>query len=269
MQAVQVGKLLRYLQAPPALALNGVPGPVLSREGLGRKIVVNVGVAITLRIAVRGGRLRRERWRRRGNKGVGILPLGQHFGVAQDLLGRNCQSALLNHVFRNRCRVYRLLQLFAVHLFPILALAPRHQRPPASPPHAPLHNVRHQVEPLAIPGQNACPHLVLGIRLDFAFERAADAAEREVVALLVLLHRAPYDSREQVAPCGIEVGEVCSVGLVAIVVAFVERGARGCYEGLEERVRGDARGLEVDLIDEGTKDAQLVRWLALLCWIRS
>ena len=46
---------------------------------------------------------------------------------------------------------------------------------------APLHHVRHQVQPLAIPAQNPCVNLEARERGHFAMEEAADGAERDVV----------------------------------------------------------------------------------------
>jgi hypothetical protein len=69
----------------------------------------------------------------------------------------------------------------------------------------------------------------------------------------------------------VHVAKVCTVGLVEIVVGFEERGAGRGDHGLEERMRRDRGGLEVQLCHEGTQESELLSvissWLFLEYWV--
>lgn len=134
--------------------------------------------------------------------------------------------------------------------------------------------MRDEVEPLAVPAQQARPDLEARVRLDLAAEVAGDAAEGDGEgALLDVLgagralgvgfgaRQAPdalaQEGGDEVRARDVEVGEVGRVRLVQVVVAFGERGTGGRDERLEEGVRGERRRLEVELVDEAAEEADL------------
>jgi hypothetical protein len=94
-----------------------------------------------------------------------------------------------------------------------------------------------------IPRQNPRPYLVLSEHGDLALEarrhRSDDGCQYPRLALGRELAIDGPESRvaqrgEEMRAACVEVGKVCAVGLVQVVVAFEERGVCGCDEGQED-----------------------------------
>lgn len=129
-----------------------------------------------------------------------------------------------------------------------------------------------KVEPFSVPAQESRPHFVFLVGKDFFFEKAADSAERDHVGAFCALcstrctcfrleNGIAHDGGEEGAAGYVHVAEVGAVGFVQVVVSFEKRGAARGYDGLEEGVGRDRGRLQVELIDEGAKDADLDVWL--------
>jgi len=132
--------------------------------------------------------------------------------------------------------------------------------------------VRHQIQPLPIPAQNSRVNLEPRKRRDFALEKAADGAERDVVfpfdgadfggeALFVagveaLEAGADYVA-DQVGARDVQVQKVRRVRFMAVVVT-VAWGVPGGGDHRREEVFGGAfLFLEEDLVDEALEDSPL------------
>jgi hypothetical protein len=138
--------------------------------------------------------------------------------------------------------------------------------------------MRHEIEPFAIPTQQACPHLVFPVRQYLLLEETGYASQSDYMASpcavccshgafqrsffravepAVLFDAVADYSCEQVGARYVHVGEVRAVGLVQIVVGFEQGRAGRGNDGLEERVWRDGRWLEVDVVYESAEDAYL------------
>lgn len=65
----------------------------------------------------------------------------------------------------------------------------------------------------------------------------------------VLSDAVAYYGGKEVCARNVHVAKVGAVGLVHVVVCFKERGASRRDDGLEEGMRRDGRGLEVELVE--------------------
>lgn len=135
--------------------------------------------------------------------------------------------------------------------------------------------MRHNVQPLAVPRQDARPHLVALQGGDFFAEAAEDGAQAEAegaldhVAILVADElvlgvvgddgdRGAEEVRDGVAAGDVEVGKVGRVALVDVVVGFQEGGARGGDAVVEEGALGEGFGAFEDVVEERVEDADLL-----------
>ena len=75
---------------------------------------------------------------------------------------------------------------------------------------------------------------------------------------------AAHDGAEEVRARHVHVGEVGAVGLVHVVVHLEDVGVRRGDYGEEEGGWGDRRGLEVDVVEVGAKESNLLSLFRLL-----
>lgn len=184
----------------------------------------------------------------------------------------NSQAAQLNHILGNGAGVNSLLiylraPLVTLHLCITFASKPVPicQDVRTWLDRALLHEMRHHINPLAIPAQQPTPHLEALIYAYLALEATHHAAEHDEDAatlgpglvqhqLLRTVVMKPSDTglqqaRDEMRARHVQIAEVRRVRLVEVVVAFGERGARGGDHGREDR-RGRERGWDVRLAEE-------------------
>lgn len=127
-------------------------------------------------------------------------------------------------------------------------ILPRLKRKPPRPYSTPLHKMRNNIQPLAIPTQHARPHLKPHPDPNLPPKRTTHPPQINAQpprplppGLLIQIFRSGEEARgeeagEEVHAGDVEVGEVGAVGFVDVVVAFGELGAGAYEEGGEEVV---------------------------------
>lgn len=134
------------------------------------------------------------------------------------------------------------------------------------------HEMRHNVHPLAIPAQDATPHLKTLVWRNLLLEAALDGAEHDAHGALERLpglgvkdelrlfvsgqvgHGLAAEVGDEVGSRDVEVGEVGRVGLVEVVVDLEEGRVSGGDDGLEEELRADCLGFAQNaVVEEGVE----------------
>lgn len=65
------------------------------------------------------------------------------------------------------------------------------------------------------------------------------------------------DGRDEMCTSDVEIGEVCTVRFMEVVISFKEWRVRWCDEGCEKGARWEWCGLEKKVVNEGAEESNL------------